>query len=100
MPSVESKQNRRRSTRHRVYKEGQIVIKGRSTINCAVRDRSDTGAKLLLKEAVLELPDTFELLLVRDDLIFPVILLWRAGEHIGVRFTGQSKRLGVRKLPG
>jgi hypothetical protein len=98
MSPDEATSNRRRSTRHRVFKEGRIVIKGRSTINCTIRGMSDTGAKLRL-QAITELPEMFELLVVKDALLLPAMLAWQTGEHVGVHFTGQSRRLHLTKVP-
>jgi hypothetical protein len=80
-----------------MFKEGRIVIRGRSTINCTIRDMSDTGAKLRLAGAS-ELPEEFELLVVKNDLIYPAMLAWQTSDHVGVTFTGQPRQRGLRKL--
>lgn len=53
---------RRQAVRHRVLKRGLIVLNGRSTIACTVRNQSDSGA-LLRIETSFRIPDVFELVL-------------------------------------
>jgi PilZ domain len=91
----EESSEHRRTPRHRVLKEGRIVIRDHSTIDCVVRDLSQTGAKLRLPDSI-HLPETFDLLLVRDATIVPVRLAWRKGDLVGVAFAGNPKPF-VRK---
>ena len=52
---------KRASARRRTLKSGKIVFNNRnSTIDCTVRNLSDTGAKLVVASA-LGIPDSFEL---------------------------------------
>jgi PilZ domain len=79
-----------------VLKEGRIVIRGHSTIDCVIRDMSQSGAKLRLQGSV-HLPEMFDLLLVKDATIIPAKLAWRKGDLAGVVFTGEPRPF-VRKL--
>jgi Tfp pilus assembly protein FimT len=73
--------------RQRVLKACVIAYSGRHiTIAAAVRDVSDTGARLRVENA-LAIPDTFELLLDLDGLEADCEVTWRKDREIGVRFT-------------
>jgi PilZ domain len=73
--------------RQRLFKDGRIVIhRGWSLIDCAIRDASDSGARLSVKPQS-ELPQTFELLYVTEEKLVPCELRWRRGDRLGVRFS-------------
>ena len=76
---------RRKAVRRRVYKGAKISFRGlRATIDCVVRDYSDSGARLGV-ESPVGIPDNFEL--IRADLP-PVMcrVIWRKTSQIGVAF--------------
>ncbi len=76
---------RRSSQRQRTLKGGRIVFNGgRSTIECVVRNLSETGAKLKVN-SILGIPDGFELLL-SDGSRQRCRLVWRSMTEIGVAF--------------
>jgi hypothetical protein len=83
--------DRRENLRHRALKEAQIVIKGSSTIDCVVRNMSAAGARLGLRSTI-DVPDQFDLLIVREDLLHPCQKIWRTGDTLGVNFTGEPRR--------
>ena len=80
------KTERRQSIRHRVFKEGRIIIEGHSTINCVVRDLSDAGAKLRV-QSTIDLPHAFDLLIVTGGLVFHSTRVWQTDDLIGVKFS-------------
>ena len=90
-------QERRETTRQRVLKEARIVLhEDLSLIRCVLRDVSEGGAKLEVPPTT-ELPSTFRLLMVSDNLIVPVRLAWRKGGLAGVTFLEEPRRAPPRK---
>ena len=80
----------RANLRKRVLKGGLILFNNhRSSVNCTVRDFSETGAKLRM-EAATSVPDNFDLMLPQENLIYPAEVAWRRALDIGVRFTGPA----------
>jgi hypothetical protein len=82
--------DQRAAPRMRVLGHAKIVANG-GQINCVVRDLSDTGAKLGVSRKV-RLPQTFILCFVKRNLMLPVRLRWRDGDHIGVSFEMPAPR--------
>ena len=73
-------------------KAGLIAYSGRHvTLQCAVRDLSDTGARLLV-EGSIDAPDTFELLVAIDGTEADCRVVWRRGKEVGVLFVGGVRR--------
>jgi hypothetical protein len=97
MQCSEAQPERRKWPRHRVLKEGRIIVGGRTSIDCVVRDMSEGGVKIRLKSPLELLPQAFDLLVVKENLLFPCTLAWRNADTAGVAFTGQAKSF-VRKL--
>jgi hypothetical protein len=78
----------RKDRRNRAFKEGQIVFNsGSSLIDCIIRDRTKTGAKVRVPAATL-LPKSFELLSVGEGMLYPAEIRWRRGDDLGVEFVG------------
>ncbi len=82
----------RRSHRRIVVEDARIVDKrgGWSLIDCTVRDISEGGAKLQLDPS-LEVPASFDLLLVKELEIIPVRIRWRRRAFMGVEFSGPRR---------
>jgi hypothetical protein len=93
------KVDRRNARRHRVFKEGRIVLGDSSVINCIIRDLSYSGARLKLSVS-MALPDTFDLLIVSEGLLFPSRRVWRRGDHVGISFEGEPRFLRKKKQGG
>ena len=70
--------------RRRVLKAGSIVFGG-STIDCTVRNLSETGAALEVVTPLF-IPDRFTLLVLTDQSKRPCHIVWRKEKRIGVRF--------------
>lgn len=74
-----------RAPRQRVLKGAKIVIRdGFSTIDCTVRNLSDTGA-LLKVASVIGIPDSFRLVL-SDGRSFQCTIAWKREAELGVSF--------------
>lgn len=79
-------EDRRGTIRHRTLKGGRIAFNdGFSTLQCLVRNMSDTGA-LLKVASVVGVPDTFDLVM-DDGRSFACTIAWRRETEIGVSFT-------------
>ena len=78
--------NKRISPRQRVLKSGKIVFAGGSfSIDCTIRNVSDTGARLQVPTTVA-IPDKFSLVDVQSGKRREVKVMWRKGDLIGVHF--------------
>jgi hypothetical protein len=78
----------RSSQRRRMLKQARISFNdGRSTIDCTLRNISDTGA-LLKVTSSLGVPDQFELILLTEDRAIPCSVVRRRAEELGVAFEG------------
>lgn len=80
--------DRRRMARHRVLKGGFIAVAGHHTsIPCAVRDLTETGARLKLQDTVALVPNSFDLIIEMDGLEAECQVVWRRGSELGVLFS-------------
>lgn len=75
----------RASPRKRVFKAAKIVIDANSVLDCTLRNVSETGACLVVENA-LAVPDEFKLLF--DDRSTSCNVTWRHLDRVGVRFCG------------
>lgn len=88
---------RRASQRRRVLKAAIIAFNDRrSTLPCAVRNLSDTGAQLRMPGG-LSPPDTFDLIIELDGLEASCTVMWRKGEDVGVRFDEPPRKIPPRR---
>ena len=80
----------RSGARRRMLKSGRICFNERhSTLECAVRDISEQGARLRLSGSI-DAPDTFELLVELDGIRVDCAVVWRSNDEIGVVFTSEK----------
>jgi hypothetical protein len=75
----------RRSQRQRTFKGGAISFASEPSIECIVRNLSETGARIEL-ERLVEVPNNFTLLIKPELLRRACAVAWRSGVLIGVRF--------------
>jgi len=75
------------ATRHRVLKTGHIQLDGGGSIDCTVRNISQTGAALDVTSP-LGIPAQFTLLTDGNQL--PCRVVWRKEKRIGVTFDKQK----------
>src|SRR4051795_11394150 len=64
---------------------------GQSTLDCLIRNLSDTGAKLIVSAAVTLL-ECFDLLIPQKSVTRRARIVWRRGEAMGVRFDEDAPR--------
>ena len=90
--------NERNNDRRRVLKSGVIAYSGRHvTLRCAIRDLSESGARVLVEGSVAA-PDTFELLCDTDGMEVPCQVVWRRGMEVGVRFMEPPRFIDRKRL--
>ncbi len=87
----------RSSVRRRTLKGAKVVLRDWSTIDCIVRNQSDTGARLEFSDPVA-LPEQFELLITVTNTLTPAERVWVRGTAVGIRFTGPERTAPPRKL--
>lgn len=89
--------DKRRSIRHRVLKDGKIVLLNNwSVVDCCVRDMSEDGARIRCQDPA-SVPDEFRLLIPRDNTIRNVRVAWRRKDECGLLFTGPPRVAPPRK---
>ena len=77
---------RRTGARKKSFLQGRIFFNNRrSSVDCLVRDFSDTGAKLVFSESIT-VPETMELFIPNRDEIHRARVQWRSGNELGVAF--------------
>ena len=82
----EPMRDRRSSTRQKSFLQGRIYYNNRrSSVDCLVRDISDTGAKLVFSSAVT-IPEVVEIYLSNKEEIRRARVQWRRGDEVGVDF--------------
>ncbi len=90
-------EEKRRSVRHRVLKDGKIVMMNNwSVIDCCVRDLSATGARIRCQDPAA-VPNEFRLLIPHDQTIRTVRVVWRREDYCGLHFTSPPKAPPPRK---
>jgi PilZ domain len=94
---VTTADQRRVAKRMRVLKSAKLVLDDMRAIDCAVRDISTTGAKVLIGSSN-NLPDKFRLFMVADGTIRDVEIAWKRHDMVGVNFTSEAKSAALRKF--
>jgi len=85
--------DKRKSPRRRVLKEGKIVFAdAMRVIDCTIRDMSPEGARLLIANTV-GLPDTFTLYEKSTGMLYPASVVWRQSNALGIRFGGPGSNI-------
>lgn len=88
----------RQSRRHKVLKEGKILLQPPAgTIDVVIKDLSETGAQIAVK-AALVLPPIFPLVMVADRRIVTCRQIWTKGLRVGLAFEGPMQDIGVRRF--
>jgi hypothetical protein len=89
--------NNREKQRQRVLKQGKMLLPNNmSTIDCTVRDLSDTGAKLLCADPGA-IPNEFRLVLTTERIMRDVKVVWRRPNMLGVHFTSEARKAPLLK---
>jgi hypothetical protein len=89
----------RRAPRHRSFLQGRIYFNNRrSSVDCLIRDISETGAKLMFSHAV-STPEALELYIPNKDATFRARVQWRRGDEVGVAFLTEQDMASVTTAP-
>ena len=75
----------RRQPRRKALKNGRVLLSKWASIDCTIRDLTDSGARLEFG-SLTELPAEFNLMIIATDQVIPVELVWQRGVAAGVRF--------------
>lgn len=76
---------KRAAQRYRVFKGGTITFEDRD-VACTVRNMSEGGAAIDL-DAPVTLPQSFSLLITRDNFVRNCRTVWRSERRIGLAFV-------------
>ena len=83
--------DRRSTPRRRILKAGIMRALPDFETTCVVRDLSDGGAKLKVKDAQV-VPERFQLLIELDGIIAKCLVMWRSpANEIGVKFEEPAR---------
>lgn len=94
--SMSEGDHNRGSVRRRTLKEGKLVLDDWATVDCVIRDLSETGARVEFS-GMTEVPEQFRLLIMSANVLMPAKRAWQLGLSIGVHFTGPPKPAPPRK---
>jgi hypothetical protein len=106
-PVVETHDDRRWAHRRSGIFPGYIIAENlQATVSCVARDMSSTGALLELiidRYSIIAtaegLPNTFRLVLRRDNAEVDCHVAWRNERRLGVRFVGAMRMLPKKPVP-
>jgi hypothetical protein len=91
---AEKRKKPRKALQRRVWID---LSNGAPVIECALGNMSDTGAKLIVPDAVGELPNEFILVLAEDGRVARKCrLAWKDRDEIGVEFTARRLSPAIR----
>jgi hypothetical protein len=96
VPQETTSDEHRIAGRHRVLKQGKILIHNLSVVDCIVRDMSETGARLACADPKA-IPAEFRLVTPVDNMMREARVKWRRGEVLGIAFVGEPRRAPPRK---
>jgi two-component system cell cycle response regulator len=86
--------DRRVKTRRKIRFNAVVVFgSDRLTANCAVRDLSDSGARLKFRRPS-DIPAAFHLIWAAERAVLKVETIWRSEVEIGVRFLSRHHMQG------
>ena len=85
--------DRRTVSRRRVLQSGKLVYGGSFTVDCAVRDRSETGVRLRASQDLL--PREVVLVSVTEGKAYPGEIVWRDGEQAGLKLKEPQDLTGA-----
>ena len=95
MLNINPDTDHRKHPRHKVFKEGRIIPSGRDgVIHVTIRNLSMGGALVQIPPTI-DLPEDFSFLVVSEEMAYPAEAKWRAGELMGIAFTGEPHHVAV-----
>src|SRR5262245_16316068 len=78
--------NRRITQRQKSFLQGRIYFNNRrSSIDCLIRDYSETGARLKFSETIT-VPEAIELFVPNREETYRARVQWRSGNEMGIAF--------------
>jgi len=89
---------RRTTSRRRVYYGGRIAFHARtSTLDCIVRNVSESGARVELDNPAV-LPDQVDLTIARQGVSYFARIVWRRANMAGVALDGPRRHVAALPL--
>jgi PilZ domain len=88
---------RRVAKRQRVLKSAKIVLDDWRSIDCTLRDVSETGAKIIIT-STSNIPQKFRVFFAADSTIRDAQIAWKQHDMLGVHFTSEAKSCALRKF--
>jgi hypothetical protein len=77
---------RRSATRQKSFLQGRIYFNNRrSSVDCLIRDYSETGARLKFSETAA-VPEAIELYIPNKEEVHRARVEWRSGDEMGISF--------------
>ena len=96
--SVTTAENNRVAPRQRVLKTVKIYrLNGAHAVDCAVRDISETGARVVCKDQ-LALPNELKFVMQADGFMHLGKVIWRRGDLAGIQFTSERTEAPSQRL--
>ncbi|MBX9772872.1 MAG: PilZ domain-containing protein [Xanthobacteraceae bacterium] len=82
---------RRSSARQKSFLQGRIYFNNRrSSVDCLIRDYSETGARLKFSESIA-VPEAIELYIPNKEESHRARVEWRSGNEMGISFTDEVR---------
>jgi PilZ domain len=86
---------RRTSARQKSFLQGRIYFNNRrSSVDCLIRDYSETGARLKFSESVA-VPEAIELYIPNKEEMHRARVEWRSGDEMGISFGDAARSPSV-----
>ena len=82
-------EERRSELRRRALLPGKILLSSGGAIDCLLRDRSPSGARLRV-ESVIGIPESFTLEITQSRELRPARVAWRKPGELGITFLGNA----------
>ena len=78
---------KRSAARLRTLKAGRIILnKGSSTLDCTLRNLSETGAAIEVASTI-GIPEEFDLQILADKSVHRCHVVWRTMDRLGLHFV-------------
>ncbi len=96
--SLTTGENSRRAPRQRVLKSAKIFrMNGDHAVDVTVRDMSDTGARVVIKDQ-MALPNDLKFVLPSDGFMHVAKVVWRRGDLAGLHFLSERSQAPAQRL--
>jgi hypothetical protein len=86
---------RRNFGRRVMFRHATALVMGGASWSCVVVDKSETGARLRVKD-VTDFPDLFKLIIEADDLVVQCAVVHRTTDYVGVQFLRAPSKLSMQ----